>query len=171
MDDPGRPRGGRAAGTISGDPLDTDDVAAAEARRCYRRRGLVPLVPDGRITPFLRPCEQLVAVRHGARVDRRHAPLAPPDLSGDLYVTSSRLVHLGRRTVSVDLDEIEEAVVSGEETLLLVLRGGRGVRLDVERPRLLRVQIAAARTARAAPTEPAPSQPPGGAMDDQDPSR
>jgi hypothetical protein len=53
-------------------------------------------------------------------------------------------VLVGRLTVAIDLDEIEDAVVSGER-ILLVMGDGRGATLDVARPRLLRVEIATAR--------------------------
>ena len=46
----------------------------------------------------------------------------------------------------MDLSEIDDVVLSGER-LLLVLRGGQGVSIDAPQPRLLRVEIAAARAA------------------------
>ena len=67
-------------------------------------------------------------------------------LRGDLYLTSVRLMLLGRHEVGFDLDGIDEVMVCGEQ-LLLVMRDGTGIALDVELPRLLRVEIAAARAA------------------------
>jgi hypothetical protein len=69
-------------------------------------------------------------------------------LGGDLYVTSSRLALVGRTTLTYDLDAIRDAVVSGER-LLLTLRDGAGVIVYVAQPRLLRVEIGAARAKRA----------------------
>ena len=71
-------------------------------------------------------------------------------LPGDLYVTTRRLVHLGRSTVAYSLDEIREADVAAGQ-LLLVVGDNRGVAIDVGDPRLLRVEIAAARAAARAP--------------------
>jgi hypothetical protein len=105
------------------------------------------LEPDGRIAPLLDPDEHVVAVRRSAMFDRREPRLssnAPAELAGDLYVTSLRLVLVGRLTLSFDLEEIEETVLSGER-LLLVMSGGRGASLDVAQPRLLRVEIGTAR--------------------------
>ena len=82
-------------------------------------------------------------------LDRRQPVLGsdvPCGLAGDLYVTSRRLVLVGRYTLSFDLADIEEAMLSGER-LLFVLRDGQGASLDVDRPRLLRVELAAARAA------------------------
>jgi hypothetical protein len=48
--------------------------------------------------------------------------------------------------LAIALEEIEEVGLSGER-LLLVLRDGKGVWLEAPQPRLLRVEIAAARAA------------------------
>jgi hypothetical protein len=93
--------------------------------------------------------EHVVAVRRSALLDRREPAVGsdvPTGLAGDLYLTSRRLVLVGRLTLSFHLDEIEEAMLSGER-LLLVMPGGQGASLDVAQPRLLRVEIAAARVA------------------------
>ena len=105
------------------------------------------LEPDARVAPLLTPDEHVLAVRRSVMLDRRQPQAgsdAPSGLAGDLYVTSRRLVLVGRLTLSFDLDEIEEAMLSGER-LLLVLRDGQGASLAVAQPRLLRVEIAAAR--------------------------
>ena len=60
-----------------------------------------------------------------------------------LYLTSRRLVHLGQVVLSVNLIDIEESSLAGER-LLLTLRNGEGLTLDVDRPRLLRAEMAAA---------------------------
>ncbi len=62
---------------------------------------------------------------------------------GTLYLTSRRLVHLGQVVVSVALTDIEETSLAGER-LLLTLRAGEGLSLDLDRPRVLRAEIAAA---------------------------
>lgn len=130
---------------------DTDEAAAGEARARYREHGLEPLEADEAIRGLLQPGEEVLAVRHSVALDRRvgsNRVSAIDSIRGDLYVTTARLVQLGRQTVTIALDEIEDFVLVGEK-VLLVLRDGVGVALDVDRPRLLRAQISAARTARA----------------------
>jgi len=68
---------------------------------------------------------------------------------GTLYLTSRRLVHIGQVTVNVQLRDIIETAVAGER-LLVTLRDAEGLTLEVDRPRVLRTEIAAAmRAARA----------------------
>ena len=103
--------------------------------------------PDDRVAPRLESGEQVVARRGAALYDRRTPEREAdrqPGLGGDLYVTSRRLILVGRVTLAFDLAEIEEVVLAGER-LLVVLRDGNGFSLDVSRPRALRVEIAAAR--------------------------
>ena len=131
-----------------------DEAAALVARDRYRDGSIEPIEPDERIAVLLVPGEELFAVRRSALLDRREPQVgarcpAYPGLAGDLYLTSTRLVHLGRFTMEYDLDAIREAVVSAEH-LLLVLCDGTGLILDLDRPRLLRVEIAAARARRVA---------------------
>ena len=124
-----------------------DEAAADVAREAYRTRTMPTLTADGLIQPLLGPGERVVATRRSAHLDRRQrlpGEAADPGLAGNLYLTSRRLVLVGRLTLSFDLEEIEEAGLSGER-LLLMLRDGRGVMVDVAQPRLLRVEIAAAR--------------------------
>ncbi len=127
--------------------VSADEVAADRARERYRVDEMPALEPDARIAPLLGSHECVLAVRRSAQLDRRQPiprPDAPLGLAGDLYLTSRRLVLVGRQVLSFDLGEIEEIGVSGER-LLLVMSGGAGVSLDVEQPRLLRVEIATAR--------------------------
>jgi hypothetical protein len=132
-----------------------DEAAAIEARERYRDGGIEPIEPDARIAALLVPGEEVLAVRRSALLDRREPPLGGrpqpgcPGLPGDLYVTSARLVHLGRRQIEFDLASVREAVASGER-LLLILCDGAGITFGVDRPRLLRVEIAAARARQAA---------------------
>jgi hypothetical protein len=124
-----------------------DEAAADRARNEYLTRAMPALSPDDRIAPLLCPDEHLLAVRRSVVLDRRRPPPRSSSrgcLAGDLYLTSRRIVLVGRLTVAIDLDEIEDAVVSGER-ILLVMGDGRGATLDVARPRLLRVEIATAR--------------------------
>jgi len=111
----------------------------------------VPIEPDERIGVLLAPQELVLAVRRSASLERRKGWREPGGgLSGDLYVTTQRLVHLGRIQVEYPLGEIKEAVVA-EGALRLVVGESRGVEIEVRDPRLLRVEIAAVREgARAA---------------------
>ena len=124
-----------------------DEAAADEARDRYRTEPLATFAPDARVAPLLGSGECLVAVRRSAVFDRRQPVLGsdvPTGLGGDLYLTTRRLILIGRLTLAFELDEIEDAMLSGER-LLLVMKGGQGLSLDVAWPRLLRVEIAAAR--------------------------
>ena len=124
-----------------------DEAAAAEARDRYRTQRMPALEPDARIAPLLAPGELLFAVRRSVMLDRypsRSGSDVPTGVGGDLYLTARRLVLLGRIALSFDLDEVEEAGLSGEH-LLLVMRNGSSISLDVAEPRLLRVEIGSAR--------------------------
>ena len=144
-----------------------DAARADEARRRLHEQGIVPIEPDDRIGVMLGPDELVLAVRRSASLDRRQIRRADdPGLCGDLYVTSRRLVHLGRSAVVYPLDEIREADIAVNQ-LLLVVGENRGVVIDVNDPCVLRVEIAAARAAaraadRAAPG-PEPAREVGGA--------
>ena len=59
-----------------------------------------------------------------------------------MYLTSRRIIHLGQVIVTVQLTDIGEASIAGER-LLLTLRNGEGFTLDLDRPRLLRAEMAA----------------------------
>ena len=126
-----------------------DDAAADEARERYRIGPLPSLDANPGAAAQLEPGEHIVAIRESVVLDRREPR---PDLAalagvaGTLYVTTRRLMLVGRIRLSIDLPEIEDVAVSGER-LLLVLRDARGVSLETARPRLLRVELAAARAA------------------------
>ena len=133
-----------------------DEAAADAARARFRRQGLPALAPDERIEPLLEPGELLVAVRHAALLERRDpspGERLTTGVAGELYVTSRRLVLVGRLTLSVELAAIADAVVSGER-LLLVLRDGHGVALQVAGPHRLWVEIAAARASARSAQDP-----------------
>jgi hypothetical protein len=124
---------------------DNDAVAATVARARYRTAGPVTIPPDPAVRDALAPGERLVARRCNALVDRRHdgASMRP---AGDLYVTSRRLLLVGPTSFSIELDRIRDAAVIGEQ-VVLILTGGVALSIETDQPRLLRVQIAAARRA------------------------
>jgi hypothetical protein len=139
-----------------------DEAAADEARLRLREQGIVPIEPDDRIGGMLAPEELVVAVRRSVSLERRKGWRDPSGgLGGDLYVTTERLVHLGRVPVEYGLSEIREAVVA-DGALRLVVGGGRGVEIAVHDPRLLRVEIAAVREAARAAAEVTSSRETGG---------
>jgi hypothetical protein len=122
-----------------------DEMAANAARERLLLQPMADLDPDPQIAPLLAEDERVLAVRHAAMLDRRMpASSAPPGLAGDFYVTSRRAILVGHVTVALALEDIEDVILSGER-LLLAMRDGGGLRLDVAHPRVLRVEIAAAR--------------------------
>ena len=118
-----------------------DEAAADAARDAFSVSPVPDLEPDERVSPHLLPNEKV----HGLR---RHAILrAPGDdralgYGGSLYLTSRRLIHLGQVVMTVQLTDIVEASLAGER-LLLTLRDGEGLALELDRPRLLRAELAA----------------------------
>ena len=159
-EDPARPRGSADHTGHAGAPAHRDaaailvratedEAAADEARERYRIQAMPALEPDARVAALLGPDEQVVAVRRSVFLDRRHPSPgtdAPTGLGGDLYVTSRRLLLAGRLTLSFELDRIDDVLLSGER-LLVVMRDGQGASIEGSGPRLLRVEIAAARAA------------------------
>ena len=150
-----------------------DEADAIQAREQYRSDGLPVIEPDPEIGARLRDNEDLVEMRPGAMVGRAllagvggaadedgvgtassAAQPAVESLSGRLYLTTARLILLVRPAadgrvdaeLSVALGDIEELSIVGER-LLVSLADGTGITIDAGRPRLLRVQIAAARYA------------------------
>lgn len=121
---------------------DADETEAVATRDRLRDAPLPVLEADEEIAGLLAQGE----IVHGLR---RSAILrAPGDdralgYGGTLYVTSHRLIHLGQVTVNVPLSNILETELAGER-LLITLREGEGISLDVDRPRVLRVEIGAA---------------------------
>jgi hypothetical protein len=130
-----------------------DETLAAEARARFRRQGLVALEPDGAIRPLLGPGECVFGWRREAVLDRRQpsTPDAREGVSGALYLTSDRLVLVGRPVVEIDLECIAEVGIAGER-LFLVLADGSSAAIDVDTPRLLRVEISATRAAARSAT-------------------
>ena len=76
-------------------------------------------------------------------------------LAGRLLLTTRRLiVASGWGERSYPLEDLVELSAVGERQLLVSLVDGSGLVLDVDRPRLLRAQIGAARTARRGTARP-----------------
>ena len=123
-----------------------DEQAAARARERYASEPMAPIEPDPAIVRLLEPGEQVFSIRHGALLNppRSDERVSLSGYGGTLYLTSARLIHVGQITVTIDLRDIEEVVLAGEQ-LLLTLAAGEAVNLTVERPRLLRVEISAVR--------------------------
>ena len=118
-----------------------DEALASAARDMFLVSPVPVMAADEQVSPHLLPGEQV----HGLR---RHAILrAPgddraPGYGGSLYLTSRRLLHLGQVIVTLRLTDIVETSIAGER-LLLTLRDGEGLALDLDRPRLLRAEMAA----------------------------
>ena len=119
-----------------------DEAQAAAARERFRIGPIKAVEPDDAIRSHLSEGELVHALR-------RHAILRAPGgdaalgYGGTLYLTSRRLIHLGQVVMTVRLTDIVEASLAGER-LLLTLREGEGLSLDVDRPRLLRAEMAEA---------------------------
>ena len=62
---------------------------------------------------------------------------------GSLHLTFRRLLHIGQVTVDVRLTDIVETALAGER-LLISLSDDEGLVVDLDRPRQLRTEIAAA---------------------------
>jgi hypothetical protein len=129
-----------------------DEAAADHARLTYRDGGLPAIEPDAAASQILDPGELLHAVRPSALLEENTSGDFPPQPKGGvLYLTSTRLVHQGQETTELSLSEIEEVAVALERLVLIRLRDGSDVALEVDQPRLLRVQLATAiATQRAA---------------------
>ncbi|MEO8246383.1 MAG: hypothetical protein ABI622_04605 [Chloroflexota bacterium] len=123
--------------------IDTDEQAARDARDRYRETTIAPLgeMPTTN-RPVLAAGEPVYAYRLGAVLNAGRTDV--PGYSGLLLLTGTRLVLDGQVTVTIPLADITETALGGER-LLLSLRHGEGVTLDVGQPRLLRAEIAAVR--------------------------
>jgi hypothetical protein len=121
------------------------DEAAADAERARLASEPLDGLADG-IEPSLRlaPDEVVHAVRHAAILEEHGTAELE---GGTLYLTSHRLVHIGTQIREVALQTILEIAVSLERLLLVDLADGSDLAIEVDQPRLLRVQLAAARAA------------------------
>lgn len=133
------------AGAVA-ERIAADEAAANEARERLLTEPMPILEPDEAVRAHLGEGELV----HGLRT---RAILRTPGgddvlgYGGTLYLTSHRLLHLGQVNVTVRLTDIVETSLAGER-LLLTLRDGEGLALDIDRPRLLRAELAGATRAR-----------------------
>ena len=125
-----------------------DEAQADDARERYQEIGLPTVEPDERLAPLLQPDEIVHAIHASAMLEmgtsganERHP------VGGTLHLTSRRLIHLGEQQTEVRLTTIEEVALALERLLLIRLTDGLDLALEVSHPRLLRVQIAAAKAA------------------------
>lgn len=140
----------RDASTIAA-RIARDESAADAARDTYRREGLPMLAPEADVAALLELDEELHAVHPMAMLERGHdAADAPLPRGGVLLLTSRRLIHRGAATAAWPLGELAEMSVALERLLLLRLDDGDDLAIEVDHPRLLRVQLAAAIAAHRA---------------------
>jgi hypothetical protein len=119
------------------------DEQAADAERARLVDGELPDLRaqvDGALS--LTDGEAVHAIRRSALLEQGDAVLPA---GGSLYLTSQRLVHVGEARREISLDAIDESAVALERLLLLDLSDGSDLAIEVDQPRLLRVQLAAAR--------------------------
>ena len=108
---------------------------------------MATIEPDVAIAPLLCPGEHVHATRRAVTFEVREpldGSLVNRCGAGDLYLTSRRLIVLSRPLLDVKLERIREIGLAGDR-LLPTLCDGSGVCLVVPVPRLLRVEISAAR--------------------------
>lgn len=122
--------------------VEADEAEAAAARERFRIGPIPALEPDATIGGHLTDGEHVHALRPRA-ILRAPGGDASLGYGGTLYLTSRRLVHLGQVEMSVQLTDIVETSLAGER-LLLNLSNGEGLSLDLDRPRLLRAEMAEA---------------------------
>jgi hypothetical protein len=124
-----------------------DETLADEARERYRTDGLPQLEPSA-LLGMLNPGERLHAVHRMAMLEIGwHGTTGTdPNLphGGTLYVTSQRLVHRGTEDSTLSFGDIDEMAIALERLLLVRMRDGSDLAIEVDQPRLLRVQLAAA---------------------------
>jgi hypothetical protein len=124
-----------------------DHAASDRARSRYRCASMATIDPDAAIVPLLCSGERVHSRRLGVKFELREAldgATVNRCGAGDLYLTSRRLMVLSPPMLGVELEWIQEIGLAGDR-LLLTLADGSGVCLVATRPRLLRVEISAAR--------------------------
>ncbi len=123
-----------------------DDALATAARARYRQDGIVGIEPDTGMRSALEGDEQLLAVRQNASVERLSDGATP--ISGRLAITTERIFVLdGRSDTLATLDELDDVTLVSDR-LLVMLTSGAGFRINAPQPKLLRVELAAARANR-----------------------
>jgi hypothetical protein len=140
-------RTGGPSSDLVGLPVDSDiedESLAAAARARFRTDGMVTIEPDHQMRSALRPDEQLLAVRQAAGVERLIDGVRSI-LSGPLAITSNRLLVVDGQPVTLaSFDELDDVTLVTDR-LLVMLTSGVGLTIDAINPRLLRVELAAAR--------------------------
>jgi hypothetical protein len=127
------------------------DEAAADEERTRLLAEPLPSLAAGDATPSLAHGEVLHAIRRSALIEREPAPFP---VGGTLYLTSARLLfHGATGLTAIPLPLITDIAVALERLLLIGLADGSDLAIEVDQPRLLRVQLAAARAAARAPRE------------------
>jgi hypothetical protein len=124
-----------------------EEAAADDIRRVLRTAGNVPIEPDPRVATMLAPGEQVLAFRREVTVAGGPSPREHEPGRGDLYVTDRRLIVLGDTRLTLRLERILEAEIR-ERRLLLRVKDADWLSVGVDDPRVLRVQIGAARADR-----------------------
>lgn len=113
------------------------------------RAGTIP--PDRLIAPYLRKEERVLARREHAELARVGLDGMSSDaVSGELYLTDQRLVHLDGEPRSIELDDIVEIGLAGNR-LLLTLRGLLGAIIDTDSPAEFRAAVADSISAQRTP--------------------
>jgi hypothetical protein len=122
-----------------------DEAAADTARQSYQAGGLPAIATDDAAKALLRPSEFLHSVHANALLEETLLGNGAGQLrGGTLYVTSERLIHAGTETMEVSLGAIDEMAVALERLVLIRLRDGSDLAIEVDQPRVLRVQLSAA---------------------------
>ncbi len=128
------------------DRVAADEMAADEARHRHRIGGLPVLTTDESRTLALRSGEVLHASRaHGLLEIAPAAADSETPRDGAVYLTSQRLLHVAAgQATEWRLGDLDEMLVGLERLLLIRLRDGSDITLEIDHPRLFRVELAAA---------------------------
>jgi hypothetical protein len=150
IEDTGRVRSPDPAGVATDAEVD-DDVLATSARARFRSEGIVGIEPDERMAAVLGQDEELVAVRQSASIERL-SEARGSSTSRPLAITPERLLILDAElpVTLASLEELDDVTVVTDR-LLVLLRDGAGFTITTSQPRLLRVELAAARASRMDP--------------------
>lgn len=121
-----------------------DELLASAARALYLTSKIKAIEADGPLRSLLAVDEELLAARDGVSVE--HVPGdGQTALTGRLAVTSARVMLINHKPVTLaTLGELDEVNLVADRLLLMTASGG-GFTIRAGRPRLLRVQLAAAR--------------------------
>jgi hypothetical protein len=123
----------------------TDEAAANAARARYVTDGLPQIDGAFPADEAALDGERLHAIHRHAVLERTSGRAVDPLPSGGtLYLTSVRLLHLATDRTEIALGSIDEMGLALERLVLIRLSDGSDLALEVDQPRLLRVQMAAA---------------------------